>query len=335
MHSIIKVILHLFFWLIYCLLAANMSFKLKEGTDFILSHINIFILNFVWAAIAFYSIYLFGYKLFEKRRYIIYFVVVALLSFILTGVFYLLYRYTLDDGNLITPEIFFTSLPGTFIIANCGALLRGFIAWFDSNRAKSELEKRSLQHELESLKSQINPHFLFNTLNNIDSLIHINADKASASLLKLSDILRYMLYSTNEKMISLNKEAEHIENIIELQNLRSSETNTVHFDNSVANEKVLISPLIFTPFIENAFKHGIREEGARAITTSLEYNKPEVCFKCRNYFEPDNQNNNNQTGGIGLKNVRRRLELLYPERHLLQIKKENNIFEITLRITTQ
>ncbi|MBI9060882.1 MAG: sensor histidine kinase [Marinilabiliaceae bacterium] len=334
MHKLIKIILHLFFWIIYCLLAAAISFELEEGTEYVLRHREVFVINLIWAILAFYFVYLFGYRFFEQRKYVAYFGIVSLVSILLTSLFYSLYAYALDDFYTITPNLYYTSLPGTFIIANCGSLLKGFIAWFDAGRIQTELEKRSLQHELESLKSQINPHFLFNTLNNIDSLILIEPQQASASLLKLSDILRYMLYSTEKPTINLSQEIKHIENIIELQNLRLANVDFVHFSNEITHPGIQIAPLIFTPFIENAFKYVVNQGALPAIEIALTNSNSELSFRCRNYYDPQKQNNTSGTGGIGLTNVQRRLNLLYPEKHALQITKENNTFEIKLTLTT-
>ncbi len=335
MHKIIKLILHLFFWLCYSLFSAGISFELKEGLGVLKQYIDIYTINFIWALLAFYFMYKFGYRLFEKHKFIAYFGTVALLSFLLSGFFYLLYSNIFSHKHLIDSQQFYTSLLGTFIIANCGSLLKGFIHWFDSGRLKAELEKRSLQHELESLKAQINPHFLFNTLNNIDALIHIKPSQASASLVQLSDILRYMLYSSEQEFISLLHEVNHIEKIIELQYLRLSDSKLVRFTNNITDNGVEVSPMLFTPFIENAFKYVVKSESSPAIGIEMDYNDSLISFRCWNYYDKDMPVRDSKTGGIGLKNVKRRLHLLYPAKHSLQINKENHIFEVTLNISTQ
>ncbi len=334
MHTLIKTILHLFFWIIYCLLAAAISFELEAGIDFILRHREVFLINLLWALLAFYCVYLFGYKFFERRKFVTYSTFVLTLSLFLTSLFYLLYVHLFRSLYEVDRNVYFTSLAGTFIIANCGSLLRGFIAWFDAGRIQVELEKHALRHELESLKSQINPHFLFNTLNNIDALILTAPKQASVSLLKLSDILRYMLYSAEQPTIHLSQEIKHIENIIELQNLRLSDKNFVRFNNEVDLPTLEIAPLIFTPFIENAFKYVVPQAMLPAIEIALIHSDSVLSFRCWNYYDPQKQNHTNGTGGIGLANVQRRLQLLYPNKHTLQIIKEKNIFEIKLTLTT-
>jgi len=314
-------------------LSAHLSFKFKEGTAFIAQYIDIYTVNFIWAILAFYIMYFYGYKLFEKQKFVAYFVVVCLLSFLLCGFFYLLYINLFSHKYLIDASLFYTSLPGTFIIANCGSLLKGFVHWFDAGKLSSELEKRSLQHELDSLKAQINPHFLFNTLNNIDALIHIKPHQASSSLVQLSDILRYILYSSEKEQIKLVEEAQHIKKIIELQSLRLSDVSWVNFTNQVSDDSVGVAPMLFTPFIENAFKYVQKGDERPALSVHLSYTEGQITFRCWNYYDPQMPEKDAKTGGIGLKNVQRRLELLYPGKHSLQIKKENHIFDVTLIIT--
>jgi len=332
MHRIIKVILHLFFWLCYTLLAAGLSFKLEQGPEFLIRHLDVFAINYIWAMLAFYSTFLFGYKLFEKHHYVRYFGFAILLTFVTTGLFYWLYVLYLGQSQLIDSQQFYLSLPGTFIIANCGSLLRGFIHWLDVGQLKAEIEKRSLQHELDSLKAQINPHFLFNTLNNIDALIQINQQQASAALLKLSDILRYLLYSGNKAFIGIDEEVQHIQKIIELQLLRLVDTKLVQFSTNVSKEKVQIAPMLFTPFVENAFKYFVKGTDQPGIVISLNYSQSVLTFCCRNAYG-DTKGPDSSTGGLGLQNVKRRLALLYPNQHTLLIKRENNIFEVELSLT--
>lgn len=329
----IKSTLHIIFWIIYCVFAAVLGFHLEESSKVIIEMIDVFILNGIWAAIVFYFMYLWGFRLFEQKKYFKYIVITVLVSVFVSLLFYLLYREILfKDNDIVTIQHFVVSLPGTFILANCGSLLKGFVAWFDAVQDKSELERTSLRHELEVLKSQMNPHFLFNTLNNIDSLIYTAPDKASISLVKLSEILRHMLYDSKEKFVSLQNEVTHLENIIELQKLRHTSSEFVEFINTTQNVHIKIAPLLLTPFIENAFKYAERTGDNPVIKISLSSSDTHLIFKCVNYYNAEKLYNDRPVGGIGLENVRRRLMLLYPDRHNLQIAKEKNIFEVKLKI---
>lgn len=317
----------------YLLFSGAMSFRLQEGFDYLLQYALIFTCNAIWAVIAFYFMYMYGYRFLEQKKYLKYFLLVSSFSIGLVIVFFGLYKYLIfKEYTWLEFSYFYTSIPGTFVIANCGSLLRGFINWFDAVAEKNELERSTIKHELESLRAQINPHFLFNTLNNIDALIYSNQEKASESLLRLSDIMRYILYIGNEKTISIHKEIEHIENIIALQSLRYSAPGYVSISKDIKCSKAPVAPLLFTPFIENAFKYSMKHDTIPGIEIYLKCIDEVVHFSCKNYFDPERTTITDGQGGIGLSNVKRRLQLLYPERHNLRIQQKNNIFEVELEL---
>lgn len=331
MYKSIKVFVHIFFWVIYLLFAGAISFQLENNPRFLIEQIDVFWANWVWAAIAFYALYLYGYKYFEQKRFVFYGIMTAGFSGLLVLCFFSLYWLIFSDRNWFSPGLFYSSVAGTFVIANCGSLVKGFEKWFDAVRRKEELEKTNLKLELESLKSQINPHFLFNTLNNIDSQIRSNPDSASESLIRLSDILRYILYAGSEAFVDLEREVEHIENIIALQAQRLTRPSLVHFAKQIQNPHAKVCPLLFTPFIENAFKYALLEED-KPIQIQIHSTDQFVEFTCSNYVDPEKQQRTPKSGGIGLANVKRRLELLYPMRHSLEIQAEKHTFSILLRI---
>ncbi len=194
------------------------------------------------------------------------------------------------------------------------------------------LRNEKLETEMKFLKSQINPHFLFNTLNNIYTLTVIKSDDAPGHLLKLSGMLRYMLYECNTERVSLQKEADYIRNYIDLQMLKDSGGLNVEVDLADRYPDLKIAPLLFIPFIENAFKHSKIEDLDKGwIKISLKVKDRRVYLQVENsLLETDYTKD--EAGGIGLKNVERQLELLYPERHRLDIKKEKDRFRIDLMI---
>jgi two-component system, LytTR family, sensor kinase len=333
MHRLIKIFLHSFFWVIYALLAATISFDLFRGTAYLQEHIRVFLVNGVWALIAFYALYLYGFRFFERKQYCFYALGTVAFSVALTLMFFLLFKYFLVvDNSLVKPVYFYTSLPGTFIIANCGSLLKGFEGWFDAVNRKEELEKITLQHELESLRAQINPHFLFNTLNNIDALIYSNPGAASDSLVRLSEIMRYILYVGVNSSVAIQKEVEHIENIIALQSMRHVRPDFVVFKKNIACENSLVAPLLFVPFLENAFKYATYVDG-QAIEIDLRCSATSLSFHCFNHYDPAKQHHSKESGGIGLANVQRRLQLLYPGRHTLLLRQEKHTFSVLLEIS--
>lgn len=332
MNRIIKVILHLFYWLVFCLFTGIVSYRLAGGFDFVAKNIPSFLYNLLWAAIQFYAFYFFFYRLIEKQRFIFYFLLSVLvsicLSLFLIVLFQLLFHFPVQFHwrEILPPTV------GTFIIGQTGSLLKGFIGWFDGIQRKQEMEKTVLRNELDVLNAQLNPHFLFNTLNNIDSLIRSNPEKASESLVTLSEIMRYMLYDARKSSVLLQKEIDHYRKIIRLQSLRLKSPDRVKFDVEIQDEHIEIAPLLFLPFIENAFKHASFERTGTVIDIGLKGTKTKIEFSCHNHFRSNDPTLKSKTGGIGLTNLRRRLELLYPSRYILKTASENSEFMAYLKI---
>lgn len=191
------------------------------------------------------------------------------------------------------------------------------------------LMKEKTEAELNFLKSQINPHFLFNTLNNIYSLAREKSDKTADVILKLSSLLRFMLYETKEKFIPISKEIQFMNTYLEIQKIRFDDRLKIEFQNSVTDNQELVLPLILLPFLENAFKHGASEStDDKFININLEINNNILHYIVINSFE---KNDNEDNKGIGLINFERQLKLVYND-FRLQAEAENNIFTATLYI---
>lgn len=203
-----------------------------------------------------------------------------------------------------------------------------FVAdWFKNEKIKSNLENEKLISELAFLKSQINPHFLFNSLNNIYSLAYQKSEKTPEAVLKLSEIMRYMLYESNENKVSLSDEIRYLENYIELQKLRFKDNAYIKFevDGDIQNQK--ITPLVLISFVENAFKHGVATDKENPITIVLNVSGNKLFFQVIN---KKNNQNKDETGGIGLQNVKRRLELLYKGQYRFHIEDNEEIYNCEL-----
>jgi LytS/YehU family sensor histidine kinase len=207
--------------------------------------------------------------------------------------------------------------------------------WFESQQLKADLEIQNRKSELALLRSQVNPHFLFNTLNNIDALIRKDPDKASDSVMKLSGIMRYFIYEANTDKVPLQKEIDYLESFIELQRLRYKNQDFISYKKTGKAEGVLIAPMLFVPFVENAFKHGTRRNLAPGISIDLAINPAGIRLEVWNYFEGNGNGNNHIGPGIGLANVEKRLQLLYPGKHKLEIAKQEDRFFISLEIETE
>ncbi len=198
--------------------------------------------------------------------------------------------------------------------------------------AKSRAEEEKTKSELALLRAQVNPHFLFNTLNNIHSQIRQDADAASKAVIKLSDIMRFMFEDARNERIPLSREARHIRDYIDLQKLRLSRPDIVDFQTSGPLASALVPPLLLVPFVENAFKHGHKNPDAQGIYIRLELNNNEILFECKNQIKDGSSTLEEHGNGFGIMNVRKRLALIYREKYSLSIREENQIFTVLLRI---
>ena len=210
--------------------------------------------------------------------------------------------------------------------------LRMTARYYENERQRKELEKEKLNSELAFLKNQISPHFFFNTLNNIYSLVEINTSDAQKAILQLSKLMRYMLYESEQGNTQLGTEVEFMRNYIELMKLRLTDKVelNVSFPAKIADVKV--PPLLFIPFIENAFKHGISYRDASFINIALKLNDKKIEFVCENSMGAPREKEFKESSGIGLENVKKRLKLLFPDKHNLQIIQNEDSFSVNLRI---
>lgn len=208
-----------------------------------------------------------------------------------------------------------------------------FKRWYKTQQHSVVLEKEKLEAELNFLKSQIHPHFLFNTLNNLYALTLIKSEKAPDVVIKLSELLDYMLYHSNEKEVNLQKEINQVQGYIELEKIRYGDRLNISFEINGELSGRYIAPMILIPFLENSFKHGISQSiHSPFIRITLDVNDIELKFNIKNSYSPAKSENNNLTEGIGLKNVQRRLELLYSGKHRLEISHTDSLFEVSLTL---
>jgi two-component system, LytTR family, sensor kinase len=201
-----------------------------------------------------------------------------------------------------------------------------------NEQMRKEAEKEKLNSELAFLKNQISPHFFFNTLNNIYSLIQINTGDAQNAVIKLSKMMRYLLYESESGITKMSSEIEFMRSYIDLMKLRLSNTVDLKIDFPSEFEDFTLPPLLFIPFIENAFKHGISYNEKSFIQISLIIRNQQVFFTCANSIGPSNQQPSGSDPGIGLENVKKRLLLLYPQKHGLCIKQTETTYSIALTL---
>lgn len=193
-------------------------------------------------------------------------------------------------------------------------------------------ERINLQNELKLLKSQINPHFLFNSLNNIYALSAIDSNKTQQSISYLSDMLRYVLYECEQETVPIKKEIEYIKNYLKLFSLKSSKKYPITTEFNILNNTISIAPMLFIPFIENALKHSnIEKINDSFISIKINTDADYIFFEVKNSI-PEKIINKDKVGGIGLENVKKRLAILYPEKHQLTISEDESSFNIQLKI---
>jgi two-component system LytT family sensor kinase len=299
------------------------------------------------AAGVYFNLYFLIPRLLEKGRYFQY-VSLLCLTIVCTAVLivsgYYIGAWVLDkpfqELYLTDPANYFylfesSALPSTAASMTLAMSIKLTKNWIQARRREQLLENEKLETELKFLRAQFNPHFLFNTINSIFVLINKNPKMASESLAKFSELLRYQLYECNEPHISLTQEITYLENFIELQKIRQDGNIqvSVHLEIPSSNE-LSIAPFIIMPFVENAFKHVSQFNNANNwIRVNSHFDDQQLQIEISNSVSKDQTSNEAVSyKGIGLKNVRRRLDLLYPDKYELNIKHESEQFHVYLRL---
>ncbi len=276
-------------------------------------------------------------KYLNSNKLAIYFSGLVLLALVATPLgtlvhYFLLTQYPQLQSHIQAQQgpLFLVSLM-FLIFSTSGKII---VDWFKQQQTMRDLETQNMQSELKFLKTQINPHFLFNTLNSLYALTIKKSDHAPEIVVKLSEMMRYMLYECNERRVSLDKEVNYIQNYLDLEALRQSNLVDIDFKviGNITNQK--IAPLVFIPFLENAFKHGVNHQlGDAYVYATLEIKGDKL------HFDIENSKNNSVTsalpkpqGGIGLINVRRRLELIYPGSHSIDIEDQPHAYTVHLSL---
>jgi sensor histidine kinase YesM len=210
-------------------------------------------------------------------------------------------------------------------------MIRFTLDWFDLENRKNQLENEKLVAELNYLKAQINPHFLFNTLHNLNYLVYAKSDKATEVIIKLSNIMRYMIYDANKEKVSLRKEIAYMNDYIDLEGIRLNQAFRINFRTHGAYEQVEIAPLIMLTFLENAFKHGVSDHVEDCwITVDLTVDERLIRYQVSNKkLAPVNRT---LRSGFGLDNVKKRLQLSYPGEHALDIADTGETYAVTLTL---
>jgi two-component system LytT family sensor kinase len=240
------------------------------------------------------------------------------------------YPQYLQDPFFYVPKIIKMAV-GTYPIAFFAVAIKLLKYWYANQQAQQVLTQEKLQAELKFLKTQIHPHFLFNTLNNLYALTLKKSDRAPEMVLKLSELINYMLYECKSDEVPLSKEIKFIRNYVDIEKMRYGDKLDVDIRVTGNTSDRTIAPLIILPFVENCFKHGASEELLEAwVKVTIDSHPDHVVIKVEN--SKASNPNNHESQGIGIQNVKRRLDLLYPERHSLKIINGEETFLVVLSI---
>lgn len=326
---------HLLFWTLVLILLIWLE-PAELGIGFAIGKS---LLQMVFYMVIVYSNILYFFpKYLKQRRILKHLGALILFSALLTpikiAVFYLIYSRSPDIQFYVLSNqvnIFLSC----FLLAVASTLWCILQDWVRGQRLRQEIQNKSLQTELNFLKSQINPHFLFNTLNNLYALTLKKSDMAPAIVLRLSEMMRYLLYECNESRVPLQKEVGFVESYIELEKLRQGKGFDIKLQVTGDPEGHLIAPQLLIPFIENCFKHGLnRSINAGYVHIDIQIEDDQLVMQVANSKAPEEEKRNGpkRVGGIGLTNVKRRLNLLYPDGYQLQINNGLDRYEVTFRI---
>jgi len=272
-------------------------------------------------------------NLLERKRFGLYvsglLILISLYTFFMGHYNQFIHSVLFHDNSAVTGSGFWDN----FVYGLCCTVIASMLyltqKWSEQQDQVKNIQINQLQTELKYLRSQINPHFLFNGLNTVYGSIDINNNQARDMMVQFSDLLRYNLYEADVDMIELEKEIKYLQDYVSLQKARSNDNIKVTLKVNYENGRAKIAPLIFMAFVENAFKYASRsDQSNNTISIGLNEKAGRIDFVCDNSFDETET----EAGGIGLNNAARRLELLYKDRYTLDIEKENNIFKVHLTL---
>jgi two-component system LytT family sensor kinase len=337
-----RILRHLLFWLAFIMYQAihegwdtrnTLSFNLAPEflTDIpiaiLLTYINLYVLMPLY---------------YYNQKYVHYFMALVVLlvsvGFVERFVTYILWipwdrlhdpaMYKTENKNFWQPLCIVQDIVEAYPLVAVTTLFKLMRNSYQSEKRLREIEKEKFSAELGLLKAQINPHFFFNTLNSLYALNLKGSEQASKVVLRLSELMHYMLYETSANKVPLKNDIKHLENYISIEQMRFADRLDLSFQYSGDIDGKMIAPLLLLPFVENAFKHGI-EDNAGWITIDLKVSGNKLFLKVENSCSPPLKV---KSKGLGLSNVKRRLELTYPDQYELRINQNNETFDVELKL---
>ncbi len=335
--TLYKICIHFLFWIIFCYITIIYlqiwlpQTKVYPQLSQLVEYSVVY--TILLASVPYFNYFVLVNRYYKKKRFFLYTLFLLLsytigtllicgLESILLESYHLEWMFTLPHLISRVPYFVLFTLLGNWLLLS------------EEMRRKQELEKQlkseRTEAELKWLKAQINPHFLFNALNNIYSLVYFKEDNAAPMLVKLSNLMRYIFYEGNYEKVNIAKEVQYMEDYIELQLLKKKYLGKVHFKKEIHNNSIFIEPMLFINFVENAFKHGNLDADEGIVEINLLTNEKELLFTCKNNF--DDTGIKDATTGIGLENIEKRLALLYPGQYDLTTIKKGKDYKVRLHI---
>lgn len=347
--------LHIGFWFCYFILVlvvlgvyyrtildvANPQYRVMNAFN------SIFLFAFIPSFISYWVDYFLLFPYLQQRKILLSIAYGLLISLMAAVIGYVLLRFFIETGRLMDMDeggkhgrstAGRVILVMTFIGALCGGVamvIKGFITWYNEIKLKELLTEKTHAMEMALIKAQLDPHLLFNTINNIDTLILRDPIAASEYLNKLSDIMRFVLYETKGDQIPLAHEIAYIRKYIDLQKIRTSNEDYVHFQVIGSIGTKLVAPMVFIPFIENAFKHTNNKKVENAISIRIAIADKTIQLVCQNRYDSRAVKHQNGDGGLGNELVQKRLNLIYKGKHQLHVDKKEDLYSVNLTIPNE
>lgn len=337
----IRPVNHIAYWTLF-VTVGSFVFSYQQNFPYIFYLLNLLVSLPVLILFTYLTLYKLVPLFLLKRKYLLFFcflagssALAALLKLLLSRhVYYALFiPKALHPTDWYSTDAFLINMLWIVGPAVLFAMFKYYKDWIKSEDIAHEAERKRLATELQVLKAQLNPHFLFNTFNNLYALALIKSDKTPVVIAKMSNMFHYILYECNATEVPVSKEIKLIEDYIELEMLRYSDRLSVRFEKEIDDYNQLIPPMLLYSFVENCFKHGSSPDPDMPwIKIILRVSKHLLTFETANSMPATGHPNGEGSVGVGLLNIKRRLELIYPKCHSLEIRKENQEFRIKLEI---
>ena len=332
-----KAVIHILIWVIVIVLPYILNNYRLEAMGTSMSSreqkfIRLDLLMYIyWIGVYYLNSQILVPRLLLKRAYLVYgsivFALLIVTIFTDVGI-----RLQLGVTDAPIAIICYFRFPIFLLVVAAGIAFTGIEAQQKYQEKINETDKESLKTELSFLRSQMSPHFIFNVLNNIVSLVRLKSEELEPTVMKLSGLMQYMLYNAEEEKVNLKTEVEYLNNYIDLQKQRFSRKAKIDATFNLYDENVMIEPLLLIPFVENAFKHGAGVINDSSVSITLKTDEQNLYLRVGNKFDPSGKTEKDPSSGIGIANVRRRLELLYGDAYTLNIAPMGDYFEMDLII---